>query len=71
MLEIPRNTYNWWNKSKVFLTEEVSLVPQCSNQLEKQEQGPQSKKNLRLEYKEGYLIQQLASVAYKSKSNIL
>lgn len=32
--------------------------------------GQQSKKNLRREYKEGYLIPQLASVAYKSKLSV-
>lgn len=51
----------------VFLTGGASLVPRCSSLLEKKVPSQQSKKNLRPEYKEGYLIPQLASVACNEK----
>jgi hypothetical protein len=55
---------------KSFLTGAMNLVPQCSNLLEMKVLGQQSKRNLHLEYKEGYLTPLLASIAYQSESNV-
>jgi hypothetical protein len=45
----------------------MNLVLQCSNPLGKRVLGQQNKKNLHLGYTGGYLSQQLAATAYKSK----
>lgn len=50
------------------LTGAMILVPQCNNLQEMQVQGLQSKKNLHREYREGYLTQQLSSVACHPES---
>lgn len=49
------------------LTGAMTLVLQYSNLQEKWVLGPQNKKNQHLECTEGYLNQQLASIAYQSK----
>ena len=58
------------NDKNIFLTGAMNLVPQCSSLREMLVLSRQSKRNLHLDYKEGYLTPQLASIAYQSEGNI-